>query len=460
MHRVLCSFVVLCAISSGVIAAQTTGRLHDVDAFQSDATGVLKLLAQNGGVNLIFAGAVATKVTLHVKQVSTERAIELVTRAAGLAYKKDGDTFVVGSPKDIETAYPAPRPDTPASTLPPPKQAVYQCRYVSAADVVVSLEKMFSKNENIAFSLGPGASSPRLDGGGASSSGGSGISGGATASTAPAASSGNGGSSAGAGTRTVVFSGDEVLVDRALALAQRLDIRRAQVRINVRITDIATDALRDLGVQWSFGGVSFKEGAPPPQKTTGTPQGQRAISFGSFTRTPLGVEATLSALQQNNRARLLAAPTLSLLDGERGSILIGDRLSFPVLVTSGGLQGPTFDIREVEAGIRLQVAVQMEGDDEMTLTIYPQVSVITGYLNVNGASYPQISTREQQTTIRVKNGEQIVVGGLIRDEELKSVQTVPILSKIPLFGELFTFRKNSKRQSEVVILIAPQILKD
>ena len=99
-------------------------------------------------------------------------------------------------------------------------------------------------------------------------------------------------------------------------------------------------------------------------------------------------------------------------------------------------------------------------DGEITLTIYPQVSVVTSFLSVNGASYPQISTREQQTTIRVKDGEKIVVGGLIRDEDLHNVQRVPILSRVPLFGELFTYRKKTKRKSEVVITITPQIIKD
>ena len=111
-------------------------------------------------------------------------------------------------------------------------------------------------------------------------------------------------------------------------------------------------------------------------------------------------------------------------------------------------------------GIYLQVAAQTVSETEILLTLYPQVSVVTGYLQVNGASYPQISTREQQTTIRVKDGQKIVVGGLIRDEDINNIQKVPILSKIPLFGELFTYRNKTHHKSEVIVIITPEILKD
>src|SRR5262249_49103178 len=99
-------------------------------------------------------------------------------------------------------------------------------------------------------------------------------------------------------------------------------------------------------------------------------------------------------------------------------------------------------------------------DGDVILSIYPQVSTITGYLNINGASLPQISTREQQTTVRVRDGETIVIGGLIRDDELKSIQRVPILSRIPLFGELFTYRSKTRTRTELIITITPEVQKE
>lgn len=248
--------------------------------------------------------------------------------------------------------------------------------------------------------------------------------------------------------QSLVLIGEEDVLEKALALAARLDEKRAQVRIAVRITDISTQALKELGIRWNWSNYTVSETAAS------------GINFGTFAHSPVSIDTALSALEKNDRSKLLAAPTLSLLDGERGFILIGERLLYPKLIGYTQAQTPIFDKAEERVGIYLQVAVHVASDGEITLSIYPQVSVVTGFLTVNGASYPQISTREQQTTIRVKPGGKIVVGGLLRDEDLHNIQRVPLLSRIPIFGELFTFRKRTRNQSELVVMITPELLKD
>ena len=106
----------------------------------------------------------------------------------------------------------------------------------------------------------------------------------------------------------------------------------------------------------------------------------------------------------------------------------------------------------------MQVAANVSSDGTMTLSLYPQVSTVTGYLNLNGASYPQIATREAQTTVRIRSGETLVMGGLIRDEDVHSLEEIPLLSKIPIFGELFRHRNVTKTRSQVIITITPTII--
>lgn len=426
-------FILMLTPSSGAkLSAESdkqAARLYNVNAYQSDLTGVLDSLAQDSHVSVVMAGPVSSKVTMTLRQVPLEKAVDLLTKAAGLGYHRDGDVFMVGDAKDLAAAYPAP--------VPVVTQTVYRCLHVTAADLVTALQTMFGK-DNLRVSVGAAPSSPRLDD--ATTSDVTGV----KASTMKGA----GGDTSGLSSHLVVLAGEPGVVTQALDLAQKLDVRRAQVKIGVQITDINRSALKNLGLQWSFGSTGFHESQPS------------GIGFGSFTRDPLGVSATITALEDSGDAKLLAAPNMSILDGERGFILIGDRIQYPKLTGYTQAQTPIYDVTEERVGIYLQVAVQMEDNGEITLTIYPQVSTVSGYLNVNGASYPQISTREQQTTIRVKDGQQIVVGGLIRDEEIKNVQKVPILSSIPLFKELFTYRNTTRQQSEVVIVITPQILKD
>jgi type II secretory pathway component GspD/PulD (secretin) len=446
--------------------------LFDVNAFQTDVAALLKMLAQETGIGIIVGSSVNGKVTFDLKQASMERVLDYATKSAGLLYRREGSAYFVGTEKDIAAAYPAPKTEPPAVKIPVMQQAIYRCRYISATNLVTTLEKMFDK-EQLRVSLGVSPISPRLSGGNntgggsASSSGGSSGSAGGGGSQPSGTSSGSGSGasvgSSGIEAREVILYGDAPQVERAMQMAQQLDVRRKQVRIVVRITDISNNALRELGLQYNYSSFSISErtpsaaGSTPAGTTAAAPSG---IDFGSFTRSPFSISATLSALEKNDRAKLLAAPTLSLLDGEQGYILIGDRLVYPKLIGYTQAQTPIFDKAEERVGIYLQLAALLSDDGEITLTIYPQVSVVTGYLTVNGASYPQISTREQQTTVRVKDRQEIVVGGLIRNEELFNQQSVPILSRIPLFGELFRYRKRTKNQSELIVTITPEILKD
>jgi type II secretory pathway component GspD/PulD (secretin) len=430
----------------------------DLNAYQTDLAMLVNSLARDAGASILLMGSNHPKVTVSLRQVTVEEAIQLLSKSAGLIYRKQGETYLIGNAKDLDPPAPAPVESALKPDLPKTKWEVYRCKHIVAAELVKSLQATFEK-EALKVGLGASGYSPRLD---AISTGN------VTGAQTSASNGGAGPNEAGLNAREVILSGEETLVDQAVALAQKLDRRRAQVRIGVKISDISSEALREMGVRWNWSSYAAREvpnlvppvagggaegGAAPPPLVGG-------ISFGAFAHDPTFIEASLSALEKNDQAKLLAAPTLSLLDGERGFILIGDRLVFPVLVGFTQANTPIFNKTEERVGIYMQVAVQIADNDEITLTIYPQVSVVTNFLVVNGASYPQISTREQQTTIRVKHGEKIVVGGLIREEEVANIQRVPLLSRIPFFGELFTYRKKNRRKSEVIIMITPEMLKD
>jgi type II secretory pathway component GspD/PulD (secretin) len=443
------------AANSGPITRSEQTRLFDIAAYQTDASMLLKSLAQEANCNILLSDKVTSKVTINLHQVELAKAVDLITRSAGLTVKRDGDTYLVSGPEEARPSTPvvfpgAPLPNGQGPATPGDSGAkkidpltgiyeVYHCHYILASDLSVTLSKMFAPEE-LRVNLGAATFAPRLEPGNST----------ASVTGIESATKTQDKADAGANAHDIVLYGSPEMVARALALVRRLDARRPQLRIGVTITDVSNDALRELGVQWAWSSFSVNE-------TPGTGSG---INFGSFAHDPVSLSATLSALEKDNRAKLLAAPTLSLLDGERSFMLIGDRLIYPKLIGYTQAQTPIFDKEEARVGIYLQVAAQTVSDNEILITLYPQVSVVTGYLNVNGASYPQISTREQQTTIRVKDGEKIVVGGLIRDEEIKNIQRVPLLSKIPLFGELFTYRNTTHHKSEVIVIITPQILKD
>lgn len=409
-----------------------------VDAADLEPAKVLRLLSRQTGVNLVLLGSTDAKITLRLSDVPLIEIIKHISAMTGMAYLKVGDTYVIGTKDRLTTAYPAewkaanvePAPPTPA----PPVEAVtdtYRTSYVSATQIVTALEKLFKSDLQVA--VGPSQTSPSvssIDGSKAT-----GIQSTTLETVAPTESQ----------SRLVILNGSRAAVDRAIALAKQLDQPRAQVMIAVTVHDISNDALKELGLTWTFNGVDVSE-AP------------KGFNIGTISRTGLGASASLKALEQKNVAKLMASPSISVMDGERGFVLIGNRINFPVLVGYTQNNAPIFDRQQERVGIYLQVAATVAADGSVTLNLYPQVSTITGYLEVNGASYPQVATREAQTTVRVGSGESIVLGGLMRDEDVIQVDKVPLLSQIPFLGELFRHRKVTKTSSQVILTVTPTIV--
>jgi type II secretory pathway component GspD/PulD (secretin) len=422
-------------IAAAVPRSAAEATRCSVDAADLEPAKVLRLLSRQSGVNLILLSATDSKITLRLSDVPLLEIIKHISAMTGLAYLKVGDTFVIGKSDSLSAAYPAEwKAANPTPAAAPQVETfteTYRTSYVSAVQIVSALEKLY-KND-IQAAAGPIQTSPTVSAIDGSKT--TGVQSTTLETSAPTE----------ALSRTVILSGTRAAVDRALALARQLDAPRAQVAISVTVHDISNDALKDLGLSWTFNGVNISE---KPSN----------FNVGTISRTGLGASASLKALEQKNAAKLMASPSISVMDGERGFVLIGNRINFPVLVGYTQNNAPIFDRQQERVGIYLQVAASVAGDGTVTLNLYPQVSTITGYLEVNGASYPQIATREAQTTVRVASGESIVLGGLMRDEEVAQVDKVPLLSQIPFLGELFRHRKVTKTSSQVILTVTPTVI--
>jgi type II secretory pathway component GspD/PulD (secretin) len=112
-------------------------------------------------------------------------------------------------------------------------------------------------------------------------------------------------------------------------------------------------------------------------------------------------------------------------------------------------------------GIKFYVAGKVGNDGYVTVNIHPEVSIITGYLSVpGGGSLPQVSNREASTTVRVKDGDYIAIGGLISEQDVKNMQKVPFFGDLPFLGNLFKTNDHTKQRDEVVIFVKVGIQKD
>lgn len=274
---------------------------------------------------------------------------------------------------------------------------------------------------------------------------------------------GNGGGvsvqTTGPASNMLILTGPEDALKRAKGVLENVDVPQKQVLIQVKITDIALDDSKSFGFQWSWSQSSITEMVFSP---TGEDIPNMAVMGQDYTpwhfrRTPQAFTVMMDALFQTGEAKLLANPSVAVLNNHEASFFIGDKILYPVI--AGVSQGTTlYDINSEEVGIGIDVAPQIGDDGNITLYIHPYVSSITGYLQTPQGSYPQTARRETQTTIMVKDGETIVIGGLLKDNEIRSLKKFPILGDLPLLGEIFRHRTKQKIHSEVMIMITCEII--
>jgi Flp pilus assembly secretin CpaC len=227
-----------------------------------------------------------------------------------------------------------------------------------------------------------------------------------------------------------------------------------QVLVKARVLEILRTKAKNLGFDWNqIAGIttlSFLESRTPPIPLD---------RFGPLRRdTP--VQSTLQAMEKLNLVRTLAEPNLVVMEGQQGSMLIGGEI--PIPVAQGGATAGAVTIQYREFGIQLGLRPTVIADDAVTLEVAPEVSTIDRSVQVTtaqGASpIPGFRTRRAASVVTVRPNQTLAIGGLLQNDISQEMRRVPGLSRIPILGELFKSRDFVRNESELVILITPQVL--
>ena len=168
----------------------------------------------------------------------------------------------------------------------------------------------------------------------------------------------------------------------------------------------------------------------------------------------VNLKATLNHFVQNKKGRLLANPRIAALDGTTAQIMIGDKLA--VESRTKDSTGFTYTtVNYIDVGIKLEVTPTVHPDGTITTRIKPEVSNKT---DATPSGNPNLRSRQAETTLRVKDGQTIILGGLIQREHSKDVVKFPLLGDLPIVGQFFRSTNKEKRETELIILITPKIL--
>jgi len=241
----------------------------------------------------------------------------------------------------------------------------------------------------------------------------------------------------------VLLIGPAAMVAMARSTLAQLDQAPSQVMIEAMVTDFSEEDLNQTGLSWDLGTVGVSE-----------VRNEGGFKFGTFSRSSLDFLGTITAAITRGTSKLLAQPRILALDGETARVLSGQRIMIQTQQIIAG--AVTTTIQEVRVGIELEITPRVASDGYIICKVKPQVSNVGGY---TPQGLPIIVTREAESTARVADGQTMVIGGLIKDEEVRSLTRIPFISEVPLLGELFKRRTVTSRPSELVIFVTPRIVR-
>ena len=279
-------------------------------------------------------------------------------------------------------------------------------------------------------------------------------------------------------TNSLIINAGKTDYEKIRLLIDQLDIKRRQVLVEAMLLEVSVENGETIGTEFitSTGGA---DGGVVAINKPGSSQGLNtllsdptklsdfsvaAASAGTL-RLPGGISipsqsVLLSAAQSNSNVNVLSAPTLLTTDNEQAEIVVGQNIPFLASTSTNetNLNNTFNQIDRQDVGITLRITPQISSNDFVTLSIFTDVSDIVP--TANSSLGPTTTVRSSETTVITKDGQMIVIGGLMSDQNKDSNAGVPFLKDIPVLGYIFKQTKEERRRTNLLTFITPRIVKD
>jgi len=292
-------------------------------------------------------------------------------------------------------------------------------------------------------------------------------------------------------TNSIIFIGSRRDYETVKEVIQELDVRRKQVFVEAAILEVSLDKIRSFGTNLSIGftvngdtlgfGGTVLPGVPSLLGVAADPEASVNV-LGSLSGLFLGVvgeevdpdgsgpippipsfSALFQALTSLTDVNVLSTPSIITTDNEPAEIIVADVIPFPTGSTVGDSGVTVQTIQREPVGIRLSILPQISEGDFLNLNILTEVSAIR-QAPVQGLNTAQFgiatTTRTADSSVVVKNGQTIVIGGLVQDRESVLQNRVPVLGNIPVIGNLFKFKQRESQKINLMILLTPRIVEN
>jgi type IV pilus assembly protein PilQ len=408
-----------------------TGERIDLNFQDVEIRSILQIIAEVAEMNLVVDDVVSGNITLRLKNVPWDQALDLVLKTKGLAQRVVGNVMLIGPASVIAERERAElEAQKQVQELAPLVTEFIQVDFRKSSEMKTRVEQAKLISE-----------------------------------------------------RGFIMSDDEtnVLMVRETAAQieeirdtlRRFDVEVAQILIEARIVSASNDFQKDLGIRWGFAGEEFRGDSVfaingnsgslpvnPGQASLDTAQPNLMVDLGvtpqssvvfSYLRNGALLSAELSALEAEGKAEIVSQPKVITTNGKPGLIESGVQIPFQTV------EDGEVSIEFKDATLKLQVTPQLNPGDRISLNLdITQDSV--GAVLPNGEV--SINKNQLTTTVNVADGDTVVLGGVFRNETVNNVSKTPLLGDLPVIGNLFRKREQSNTKTELLIFITPKLIRE
>jgi type IV pilus assembly protein PilQ len=414
-----------------------TGQKLSFDFKDADIKNIFRLLAEISGLNIIVTADVNRKVTLRLVEVPWDQALELLINTNGLGKEQIGNVVRISTAGTLKTerdAVAAARKSE--ENLEPLLTVYFNVNYAKAKDLEAKIKTVLSKRPDVSLVIDERSN-------------------------------------------TIMIRDVKKTIEDASTLVSKLDTRTPQILIESNLIETTPTFARALGLRLQFnsGGANFSsaQGAGSPFAGNSSAFPLAPGGFGgtvSVIQSVLGgfrnLSATLEAAEKEGNARIISRPSVVTLNNIASTIRSEKilRISLPSstnIATGSGSSaaGAAVATEKVPVGIILTVTPQVSSDGYISMNINVKSSTIADSPTVTGSTsvipFDEIN-REVVANVLVKDGETIVLGGILKDTSSESTGGVPYLRNIPVLGWLFKSEAIQKNFEELMVFITPRII--
>ncbi len=375
----------------------------------AEVTSVLNFLADYGQVNLVTAPQVEGNVTLSLKNVSWQQALDILTKTYNLtAVKEKGYIRVLPTEDWMKESQSEQMHASQQNAIVPLESRIIDVDNAQAADLVIPVKSLLSARGGV-----------EID----------------------------------ARTNSLIVQDIPSNLSKVEAFVKELDCETAQIKISTQLVEVSSTALEEIGVNWDIlTSETMADGTQYDSETRvlGADKVLDPIVDFTFGTVQKGwnLQTKIAALISDGRGKILAHPEITTVDNKEARIQMGQKIPIKQFDGSGNVV-----ITYEEVGTILRVTPHITSENRILMHLMPERS--TYEFDPNGLI---INTNNAETNVVVENGQTVVIGGLTTQDLIENESGVPVLKDIPIIGYLFKYTKKRIENRDLVIFVTPTVV--